>query len=174
MDWTWLCQTLLSCLSIVSIRIQTSQLELPILNFKGLLCQNQYIQYFLFCCSMSCRMTRRMKARGGDCYGPLDNLEDAAEMWDRKYTTNRRCKIFHEQTLDQENRNEKLTKHFSAKLLFSHGDGHGAILGVIHGTSHGVGCGVRHGVDRLEVSHVVGLRVSSVMESVIGLVCRQL
>ena len=39
---------------------------------------------------------------------------------------------------------------------------------VIHGISHGVGCGVRHGVDRLEVSHVAGLRVSSVMESVIG------
>ena len=38
---------------------------------------------------------------GGDCYGPLDNLEDAAEMWDRKYTTNRRQKIFHGQTLKQ-------------------------------------------------------------------------
>ena len=45
---------------------------------------------------------------------------------------------------------------------------------VIHGISHGVGCGVRHGVDRLEVSHVAGLRVSSVMESVIGLVSNSL
>ena len=61
----------------MSIRIQTPQLELPILNF---VMSKPIYSIFSFLLFNVLSHDKENEGEGGDCYGPLDNLEDAAEM----------------------------------------------------------------------------------------------